>query len=231
MVKGPPLASGSQILALSLCLFGATASADSEGVVAVRELLTRHAATPGISIQVEIPESSRQKLADCPRPEVALAGHGPPRWGSLTVRATCDASQQPVFVRARVSAVGDYWVLAQDVQVGTPLAGERLQQRRGDLTQLPGNAITEPKQLSGKVAARPLRAGTILQSHWLKSPALVKRRDRVNLLVEGRGFRIIREGRALDEGGRGDRVRVRLDNRKVMTGIVSDADTVTLPGN
>lgn len=231
MAKGARLARDRRCLALLLCLHSTVALAGPDGVMAVRELLTRHASEPGVSIQVELPESSVRQLADCRGPAAELAGHSTPRWGSVTVRVTCGASERPRFVRAQIAAIGPYWELAQDVDAGAPLDTGLLRRQRGDLTQLPANAVTEPEALAGKVAARPLRAGTVLQSHWLKAPTLVSRRDRVELLVEGPGFRITRAGRALDEGGRGDRVRVRLDNREVVTGIVSEPGTVRLPGN
>lgn len=227
MAKGAPLAAGS--LALALYLQAAGAHAGPDGVMAVRELLTRHASAPGVAIQVELPERSVRQLADCRKPDAELAGHSPPRWGSVTVRVTCGPSDRPRFVRAQVAAVGSYWVLAQDVAAGTPVHAGLLERQRGDLTRIPANAITETEELAGQVAARPLRAGSILQSHWLKTPALVKRRERVTLLVEGRGFRVTREGRALDEGGLGERVRIRLDNREVVTGIVSGHGTIRLP--
>ena len=227
MAKGAPLASGS--LALALCLHAMGTHAGPDGVMAVRELLTRHASEPGVSIQVKLPENSVRQLADCRQPDAELAGHSPPRWGSLTVRVTCGPSDRPRFIRAQVTAIGTYWVLAQDVAAGAPIHADLLQSQRGDLTRLPSNAITGTGELDGQVAARPLRTGTVLQSHWLKTPAMVKRRDRVTLRVEGRGFRVTRDGRALDEGGLGERVRIRLDNREVVTGIVSGAGTVRLP--
>ncbi|HCK28683.1 MAG TPA: flagella basal body P-ring formation protein FlgA, partial [Alcanivorax sp.] len=69
--------------------------------------------------------------------------------------------------------------------------------------------------------ARPLSAGTVIQSHQLRKPALVERRQAVTLVAGGEGFRISREGHALDDGALGGRVRVRLSNREVVTAQVT----------
>lgn len=220
----------SPLLLLIMLLAGAQAANASEGAERVRELLARHAATPGASIEVELPPASMKKLAGCASPSVELAGHNPPRWGSVTVRATCAGdSGRPVFVRARVRAQGNYWVLARDIKAGEALHAGLLRRERGDLSRLPRNAVTDPDTLSGRMATRALRQGTILQSHWMKAPALVTRSQTVTLVAEGQGFQVTREGQALDEGGLGDRVRVRLENREVVTGTVSETGTVRLP--
>ncbi len=61
----------------------------------------------------------------------------------------------------------------------------------------------------------------MIQSHQRRRPALVERRQAVTLVAGGEGFRISREGHALDDGALGGRVRVRLSNREVVVARVT----------
>ena len=105
--------------------------------------------------------------------------------------------------------------------IGSTTRAGMLSAEQGDLSRLPANAVLERDRIVGQEAARPLPAGTVIQSHQLRKPALVERRQAVTLVAGGEGFRISREGHALDDGALGGRVRVRLSNREVVTAQVT----------
>lgn len=86
---------------------------------------------------------------------------------------------------------------------------------------IPG-AITDPADAEGMEArvtiyeGRPIRAGDLIP------PALVERNEIVRLRFSSGTLLIATEGRALDRGALGDRVRVmNLSSRSVVTGSVA----------
>ena len=60
----------------------------------------------------------------------------------------------------------------------------------------------------GMEAARNLRAGSVLRSRDVVEPRLVRRGDQVSISLRNGALTIGATGRSLDDGARGDRVRV-----------------------
>ena len=50
---------------------------------------------------------------------------------------------------------------------------------------------------------------------------LIQRNRTVSVEAVGQGFRVVRQGEALQDGALGDTVRVRMGNRSILTGVVA----------
>mgnify|MGYP000856079990 CR=1 FL=1 len=194
---------------------------EGPAVSAVRAFLLERADGLGDSVAVEV-RSPSAHLPPCVAPEVFMPGRGQKPWGRVSVGVRCGERTRRVrYMQARVTVTGEYWVSAGELPAGTLIEAGMLSAERGDLSRLPANAVLERDRIVGQETARPLSAGTVIQSHQLRRPALVERRQAVTLVAGGDGFRISREGRALDDGALGGRVRVRLSNREVVTARVT----------
>ena len=199
----------------------AAGAAEAPAVSAVRAFLLERAGGLGDSVAVEGRAPSAH-LPPCVAPEVFMPGRGQKPWGRVSVGVRCGEQQRRVrYMQARVTVTGRYWVSAGELPAGTPIRAGMLRAEQGDLSRLPANAVLARDRIVGQEAARPLSAGTVIQSHQLRKPALVERRQAVTLVAGGEGFRISREGHALDDGALGGRVRVRLSNREVVTAQVT----------
>ncbi len=213
LVAAPPAMAGA-----------APEGAEAPAVDAVRAFLLERARGLGDRVAVEVRPPSAQ-LPPCVAPEPFLPGNGQKPWGRVSVGVRCgDQARRVRYMQARVTVTGRYWVSAGELPAGTPIRADMLSAEQGDLSRLPANAVLDQARIVGREAARPLAAGTVIQAHQLREPALVERRQAVTLVAGGEGFRISREGRALDNGALGSRVRVRLPNREVV------AAQVTGPG-
>ncbi|MBM7332306.1 flagellar basal body P-ring formation chaperone FlgA [Alloalcanivorax marinus] len=187
----------------------------------VRAFLEQRAASLNGTVQVTVAPATAT-LPPCPAPEAFLPGHGQPLAGRVTVGVRCqDAGASVRYRRARVSVTGDYWVTARPLDAGTVIDADMLARRRGDLATLPDQAVLRRDQLLGRETRRPLAAGVVPQSHQVRRPPLIERRQPVTLVAGGEGFRITREGRALDNAGLGGQIRVRLPDRRVVTARVT----------
>jgi flagella basal body P-ring formation protein FlgA len=65
-----------------------------------------------------------------------------------------------------------------------------------------------------------------VQSSQLQAPWLIHRNRTVSVEAIGAGFRVTRQGEALQDGALGDTVRVRMSSRSVLTGVVAGNDLV-----
>ena len=170
-----------------------------------------------VTVTVPAPEVT---LPPCTDPQPFLPGHDQRLLGRVTVGVRCGDGQTR-YLQARVTAIGQYWVAAQDIPVGTLVTESMLEARSGDLATLPRLAVLDENAAVGRVATRTLARGSVIQGSQLQAPALIQRNRTVSVEAVGQGFRVVRQGEALQDGALGDTVRVRMSNRSILTGVVA----------
>ncbi|MCG6656268.1 flagellar basal body P-ring formation protein FlgA [Halomonas campisalis] len=216
------------LLSLAL-LLSSTAMADDNAALmqAVHGFLHDRAQALGDEIIVELhPPSAR--LPACEAPEPFLTRDGELPLGRVSVGVRCGSDGRQVrYLQAEIGVIGHYPVLNRALAAGESVREKDLELREGNLADLPSRALLDGETIVGQVATRPLRAGEPLQEHQFRALPLVERNQRVSIEAHGSGFRISREGQALEPGGLGDRVRVRLSSREVITAeVIGDATLV-----
>jgi flagella basal body P-ring formation protein FlgA len=212
------------LLVLAFFVLGAGAAHANSAVEAARAFLLAKAQALGNNPVVTVRESAASMPA-CHAPEPFLPGHTGRVLGRITVGVRCDGHKVR-YLQARVAVTGRYWVAGQRIPVGTVLAASMLQAREGDLAKLPRHAVLERDAIIGKMTTRSLARDTVVLASALKAPALVHHNQLVTVEADGAGFRITSQGKALQDGGMGATVRVRLANRKVLMGVVSGKNLV-----
>lgn len=203
---------------------GAAAAPPPEDAARLRQMATSHlaqltAGMPGeISIEADLPKSAA-KLPRCETPE-AFIPEGSRLAGNVTVGIRCHApSNWTIYVRATISVMTTYMVAATQLQPGQTLTTDVLETRRGDLAKLAQDVITQPEQAIGKVMTTGLVADTPIRSGMLRAPQVVSQGQRIQLVVNGKGFSISSEGRALNNASAGQVVQVRTASGQVVSGI------------
>lgn len=177
-----------------------------------------------VTVTVQPPEAA---LPPCTEPQPFLPGHDQRLLGRVTVGVRCGDGQTR-YLQARVTAIGRYWVAAEDIPVGTLVTESMLEPRSGDLTALPRQAVLDENAAVGRVTTRSLARGSIVQDSQLQAPWLIQRNRTVSVEAIGQGFRVVRQGEALQDGALGDTVRVRMGNRSVLTGVVAGSGIVKI---
>lgn len=186
----------------------------------VHALLHERASRLGDEVVIEVsPPSAR--LGECdnptpflPNPEVELRSR-------VSVGIRCgEDGRQVRYLQASVDITGTYVEVARNLGRGEPIRAEDLTLQHGKLGRLPRHTVMELEEAIGQHATRPLTPGLTLQEHHMQAPRLVYRNDSLKVEASGVGFRAQREGEAIDEGGLGDKVRVRLPNRLIVEGEV-----------
>ena len=88
-------------------------------------------------------------------------------------------------------------------------------------------AMRRAAGLIGKETARTLYQGQPILDKDVRSPTLIKRNAIVQVEFNKGLMTILTEGRALDDGGLGSRIRVmNLSSKRIITTIVTSANTV-----
>ncbi|WP_458525009.1 flagellar basal body P-ring formation chaperone FlgA [Onishia taeanensis] len=216
---------------LSACLMGLAAltsgpavsqdhaAQDRETVAAVKRFLLDQAPEEADDITVEVFLPSAN-FGTCPSPRAFFPNGRQRQWGRVSVGVECEGAQVR-YMQAEIQGVGGYVTAAERIAADTVIDQGMLVIRQGNLNRLPRHTIRQADDAIGMLARRAIPAGSTLQEHQLRAIPLVERRQTVSVEAQGKGFRVSREGEALEDGGLGDEVRVRLSRREIITGRVT----------
>lgn len=183
-----------------------------------------------LRMEVEVGElDPRLRLAPCARVEPYLPA-GSRLWGRTRLGLRCaeGATKWNVFLPVTVKAFGPAWVLTGNVSSGAVLAQGDAVQSEVDWAADHTSVLADPALWVGQVAARPLQAGQALRQAMVRAPKLFQAGAQVRVQAQGVGYAVSAGGQALSAGSIGQTVRVRMDNGKVISGIVSEDGTITV---
>lgn len=194
---------------------------------AITEFLTARVGYEADEVRVEL-EGASARLLDCTNAAPFLPRDDTPLWGRITVAVACDDASTPRYLQVRVIALGSYVSAATTVQPGTLIEPWMLELSHGDLGELPVRTLRFPGDAVGQEARQRLSEGAPVRAHQLRPPVLVTRGQTVAIEAQGRGFSINREGEALDSGGHGESVRVRISRQQTLTATVIGSGRVSV---
>jgi len=141
--------------------------------------------------------------------------------GRLSVGVRCNAKQPWTrYVTAYIAVVGTYYVAVRPINAGQALMLADTAVREGDLTTLPGSVIVDPAQLNGVLASTRIASGTPLRRELLRSPTLVQQGQTVKVLMQGAGFVVSTEGKAMTHAAVGAMVQVKMQGGQLLSGVV-----------
>ncbi|MEC5397243.1 flagellar basal body P-ring formation chaperone FlgA [Uliginosibacterium sp. H1] len=222
------------LLCLSVLVGASPASAAPQDPAAIRVavegfLRSQTAGQPGkLSISVSTPAASASRPA-CQQLEPWLP-RGQQLRGALSVGVRCAAGANwSLFVAAEVKFNGDWVVLSRPVSAGQSLTEEDLTLSSGELSAQPEDVILDPSHALGHRMRQALPAGATLRAANLRREAAVQAGQTVRLTTRGNGFSVSNEGRAMNNAERGQNVRVRLANGRIVSGIAQETGVVEVP--
>ncbi|MBW7832847.1 MAG: flagellar basal body P-ring formation protein FlgA [Simplicispira suum] len=183
-----------------------------------------------LRMEVEVGElDARLRLAPCARVEPYLPA-GSRLWGRtrLGLRCTEGATRWNVFLPVTVKAFGPAWVLTGNVSSGAVLTQADATEAEIDWAAEASSVVADPSLWVGQVAARPLQAGQALRQSMVRAPKLFQAGAQVRVSAQGVGYAVSAGGQALSAGSVGQTVRVRMDNGKVISGVVDENGTIAV---
>jgi flagella basal body P-ring formation protein FlgA len=99
---------------------------------------------------------------------------------------------------------------------------------KGDLTRLPAGVITDAAQAIGHVVATSVALGSPLREDALHNQQAIKQGQAVRLILNGSGFTVSSEARALNNANEGQLTKVRTPTGRVVSGIAKLGGVVEL---
>lgn len=181
---------------------------------------------PGeVSIEIGGLDAGNQ-LAPCRSFEVSRPP-GARAWGRTHVLVRClEQAGWRIYVPVHVRIKAGYLVAARPLAQGQTVSESDLATQIGDLSDLPGNILTDSTQAIGKTAAAAIPAGQPLRADMLRAMTVVRQGQTVRIVSRGQGFAVTNEGRALGNAVVGQVAQVRLGNGQVVSGIAQADGTV-----
>lgn len=175
------------------------------------------------SVQVALTrEDERLSPAVCP---AALFSNSENRkvWGRTLLKVQCLGSEQaPFYVTVDVQVWAPVLVIKEAVQSGQEIKPEQVEFRTMDVAELKQGWITELAVLDRKTANRPLWPGMTLSHDNLKGQPLLKYGDTVKVMIKGPGFQIAGSATAMETAEKGDVVKIKTAQGKVLHGVAVD---------
>jgi flagellar basal body P-ring formation protein FlgA len=150
--------------------------------------------------------------------------------GNTTVGVRCNgAASWTVYVSATIKLFGNVVVTRKPINSAMTISDNDLRLEKRDLALVGENPIQNIEDATGLIPIRTLGQGVVLQSNMLSRPALIKRGQKITIIVSGPGILVSTAGEAMNDGRSRETINVRnLLNKKVVTGIVIDSSTVQL---
>ena len=120
-------------------------------------------------------------------------------------------------------------VLKHNMRSGDIISATDLTQRQVDLRYLPRDTVLKSDALLGREAVRTLRPGMPIQSTFVRVPPAARRGETVKLRFDAPGIGLEARGEALQDGHKGERIRVmNLASNKIIEGTVTAEGIVTV---
>lgn len=148
----------------------------------------------------------------------------------VPVQVMCEgAPPLTLNVRLRVSQWREVLVARRAIRTGEAINSDMVALQRIAFDSEDPDLLTDPAEVVGKVARRPIAIGQPVKQSAIDEPALIQRGQSVKLLVQLGGAVIETSAVALQDGKAGARIRVQVtDTRKTLLATVADAETVTV---
>ena len=216
------------LVAVVTCLIGSASAAQTgnalQDLEAVRSkaeafLKTQAAAMPGnITVRAQRLDP-RTKMAACDKLEPFMLP-GRRAWGKTSVGIRCHApSKWTLYVKARVSVMGEYVAAALPLAQGHLITPVDLVTLKGDLTSLPPGTLTNPSEAVGKKISMSIPLGSAIRKELLRNQLAIQSGQMVRLVSHGSGFKVTAEGRALSSANEGQLVQTRTPSGQTISGI------------
>jgi len=194
------------------------------------QALDAASAVSGTPLRMEVSVGSldrRLTLAPCAAVEPYVPS-GMRLWGRTRIGLRCvdGTVRWNVFLPLQVKALGPAWVIKGDIAAGAVLTEGDAMQVEVDWAQENSPILGDAGSWVGHTATRALTTGQALRQGMVRPAQVFQAGAIVRVVAQGPGFSVAADGRALSAGVVGAPARVRIDNGRVLSGVVLDGRTV-----
>lgn len=157
-----------------------------------------------------LPLDRRLKLARCSRPINAFLLPASRSFGRVSVGIRCKGEQSwTIYTSALVKLFKEVVILSQTLGRETEILPHHLTLKKVDISTLRTGYLLSPKQAVGKKLKRLQQAGSVVNQRQLVTPFLVKKGRMVTIIAATKKLSIRMSGKALSNGAKGDRIKIK----------------------
>jgi len=151
------------------------------------------------------------------------------RFTAVIVAGAGHPSAQRAILTGRIFPTVPVPVLRRPFNAGELIRAEDVEWANVREDTVRSDAVTDPAQIIGTMPRARIRAGEPLRQGDTRAPVLVARNATVSIVLESGSMRLTVLGRAIDEGSRGQSIRVtNLQSRQTIEAIVVGPDMVAV---
>ena len=182
---------------------------------------------PEAVVEVEIgPVDSRLRLGNCNSFKFFLPASAR-LWGGGSLRAMCTApAQWNLYLSYQIRLTGPALTARRPLPARQLLAVDDVALGPVHYAQSPGSYLREIPQ--GATTLRPLSAGQAIMIHDLNLPNVIQAGARIRVRVNGSGFSVAQEGKALNAARAGGDVQVKMPSGRIVRGIATTTGEVEI---
>jgi flagella basal body P-ring formation protein FlgA len=173
------------------------------------------------------------RLDPCQRIEPFLPSSAQ-AWGKIQVGLRClDAQARwQVYLPVEIKVFGPVLMTTRTFNAGEAVTANDVNIEAVELTTYAqANArqmLSATEQLNSHVLMRNLTSGQPLRRDFLRTPLVVASGDSVRVLMQGAGFAISAQGKAMQAGSAGQPIRVQIENGRILTGTARENHQVDI---
>jgi flagella basal body P-ring formation protein FlgA len=157
-------------------------------------------------------------LPACQEVSTYLPGNPIKVTGTVRVAVRCQApTTWLLYVTAKILTLQKYWVWADDVPSGTVLTGQELTERSAWTDQAPAGAVSDLNFFIGKTLKQNTTKGSLATTSLIKIAP-----------VNGNGFKISTDGRALSSALPGQSIQVKMSTGQLVSGVAAADGSVEI---
>lgn len=120
-------------------------------------------------------------------------------------------------------------VVTRDIDRGAVITEADISLRDMDLTRMPRGTVLSKQDLVGLEALRNIRSGNPVRSTHVRTPPMARDGQDVTLILRQPGLELQATGRALEDGHKGDTIRVMNDaSKEIVEAVVIDNGTLVI---
>ena len=229
----------SQIYILLFCLpFVSTVNANKiyqahdEIFASVQKYLDNHlASSQDVEIKTKIGHiDSRLKLSPCENPLKSFSNNHNGFGSKISVGVKCEGTKPwSLYVPVKIQRLTSVFVSSQPIAKGDQITDTDIQLVSMDISKLRGSYIKTKAEIIGKIPKRSIRLGSVFNPRYLRLPIMIKKGDLVDIVAESQGLRIRMQGKAINNGAKGQKINVKnLSSNRTIQAIVQNSGLVKI---
>jgi flagella basal body P-ring formation protein FlgA len=206
---------------------------DAEIMAAVRAELAKHSLDPKADVELTTRGISLQIPADAP-PKLEVQNFNlDERTGQFNGRIVAPGADGPqsLPISGRLYRTIEVPTLSRRIAAGETVSRDDIQWQTARADTIARNVILAADKIVGMEAKRPLQADMPLRIGDVREPIVIAKGSVVTLVVQSPTMTLTSKGRAMENGGKGDTIRIQNTQSKIVVeGEVVSPGTVRVAG-